>query len=771
MLLFGFSIYLFLTKIILAPSIRQENVSHVFNQSDFFNFTEATLDENSFPIEVWDSVYSHSSKSHFITYKQFNLLENDFKRRFARLDFTKVKLVSPDKLKLFTDRKVYYRFQIIKVRIIPHGRLKDKRYYAVLYKDGRAVPNAIGNYSAPFLLRNGKLVAKLSFNFRPKLGLYTVRVFGLGIKKPYHFAKKIIIKKRPLKQTPNGLAVMTLETAIPLKRQRVRGPYGKGGSYLNFFRWASILSADAFCILGSQTVGNDKNLSPQNPHSAATLANVNLLGKEAIKRGLDFGAYIISYFTPLGGTLKAGYRPSMSWLVDSNSFKISRHCSLGSKKRLFDLIKFAEKMQANKYVKYIGFDFIRTGFGDGFELVNRAVDELNIPVPTDWKQKSKKARMQWFASQVITKRNSRLINGWRWWRAHWVASIINYVIKSAKVTKSVWVYTLGWKHGLQHGQDPYMMLDAGCSFVFAMLYEANELQYEAMSYQWQNYLNSKDSSVLMGNCVDRILNHSYSRNPLQEFYRRLIRANSKFTHNGLAKGIFWHDVARAIWGRTGANSGLEWAIVGGSAITDLRRRYGQFPFKVKLLTKDSFLPRDSLFLEVMIENIGNNNIKNISVELLPSKFFGYRVVGKNRFNLGLDEAKRVKFSLKLTTVGVSRGIHALGVRIKVKGCKAYIAHKFVNLKFNTAYKPLNEKSKNSEIDELKINNSPILTNKAVISKTNVQILTIKTNPLSKIKESKQNSPVVGIVSPIKNGKISTNINLQNKVKNGLDKIE
>ena len=151
---------------------------------------------------------------------------------------------------------------IIKVRIIPQGRLKDKRYYAVLYHNGRAVPNAIANYSAPFLLRSGKLVAKLSFNFKQKLGLYTVRVFGLGIKKPYHFAKKIIVKKRRLKQTPNGLSVMTLETAIPLKRQRVRGPYGKGGSYLNFFRWASILSADAFCILGSQTVGNDKNLSP-----------------------------------------------------------------------------------------------------------------------------------------------------------------------------------------------------------------------------------------------------------------------------------------------------------------------------------------------------------------------------------------------------------------------------------------------------------------------------------------------------------------------------
>jgi len=759
-LLFGLSIFLFVTKMILVPSPSNSRISTIFNKSDFFNFTENILAKDSFTAEAWDSVYNHNMKSHFLTYNQFNLLENDFKNRFVGLNLRNVKPVSQDKFKIFSDREVYYRFQIIKVRIVPQGRLKNKRYYAVLYKDGVAVPNAIGYYIAPFLQRNGKLIAKLSLNFSPELGEYKVRVFGLGIKSPYHFVKKVMVKKRRLKSTPNGLSVMTLETAIPLKRQRVRGPYGKHGNYKKFFKWASILSADAFCILGSQTVGSDKTLSPQKPHSATTLANVNLLGKEAAKRGLDFGAYIISYFTPLGGTLKAGYRPSMSYLKETGSFKISRHCSLGSKKRLFDLIKFAQKMQANKYVKYIGFDFIRTGFGDGFELVNRAVDEMNIPVPADWKRRSKKERMRWFAHQLMVKRNPRLINGWRWWRAHWVASIISYVIKSAKVTKLVWVYTLGWKHGMQHGQDPYMMLDAGCSLVFAMLYEANELQYEAMSHQWRNYLNAQDSSVVMGNCVDRKLNHSYKHNPLQEFYKRMISANSKFTHNGVAKGIFWHDVARAIWGRTGAHSGLEWAIIGGSAATDLRRKYGQFPYKVKLSSKSDFHPGDIFDLDVVINNVSNNDIDNIIVELLPSKFFGYRLLPKKQFNLSLDGFKKVSFSIKLTSSGINRGVHALGVRIKVKGSKSYIAHKFINLKYNAVYK---EVKKNHIVPDDK--KELILKNEI---STNSQSISISSN--LKNVEKKKFSVINTNFKPIIDSRL-TNMKKLDNFKNGLDKVE
>lgn len=615
-----------------------------------------------------------------LSFKDYKVLREHYQSIIEKaVRFRKnTRYIQSSELTVIADRKSYYRFHIIKLIAFPSTSYIGKGLYAVLYKDGKRIKNASGRYLSPFLTRGKLLTAFLNPGYGPDTGTYEARVFHSGLKSAGYISVPVVLKARKLDKIKKGFAVMTLESAIPMKRQRVRSPFSGWGSYRNFFKWSSLLDVDAFWILGSQSAGTDRGISPKNPHSRNTLANVKLLSKESSKHGLKFGAYIISYYTPHGGMMKAGYMPSIGYNSKTDLLYISRHTSLGSKKRFADLVRFAELMNKEKYVDHIGFDFIRTGHSDGYELVDHVVDEMNIFVPSDWSNFTKKKRMRWFARQILVYKNRAIIFKWRWWRAHWVATVINMVKRIARIKKKIWCFTLGWEHGRQHGQDPYMMLDAGCFLDAAMLYEASELQFQGMEGQWKKYIRAKDSNILMGNCVDWKLNPSSIRAPIAELHYRNLRGFSHFLSGGPARGLFWHDAGRAIWGRTGKNDGSEWGIVGASSISEMRRRIGMYPFRLSVSPNFQFKADNTAGkLFVSISNTGHVNLKNIKVSLLPAPILKGKNISQVIMLLSPGEIKKLSFQVLFSQRRLLNIYHVVGFRIERPGMKSYTTHQFI----------------------------------------------------------------------------------------------
>jgi hypothetical protein len=164
--------------------------------------------------------------------------------------------------------------------------------------------------------------------------------------------------------------------------------------------------------------------------------------------------------------------------------------------------------------------------------------------------------------------------------------------------KPVWVFTLGWDHGTEHGQDPYFFQDAGVFADFVMLYESTPLMFQQMRKDWTAYLKDEQLNYIPGNQIDAVLMKSlYGNNPVEEYQYRLNTAVD--WADDRSKGVFIHDISRAFWGRRGGYYFKEWIPAGLSSVSYSRWRNGEIPFRLTV-SNDRVAVRNSTIAEVPV---------------------------------------------------------------------------------------------------------------------------------------------------------------------------
>ena len=486
-----------------------------------------------------------------------------------------------NKLKLVMGKDNYYCFEVIRFNIITDSHININDLKAYVVRGDYILPNVGGKNDIFFKYRRNEIVSTTALGYNPPPGTYKIVVKSRSNPNWKGTSASFKLTRRKVPKLKKGFSVVNLEHTIPLNTTRVKGPNGWGG-YEEIANWVKYMDADAFWMLVAQTTGWDASINPKDPWVPGGFKNLALLGPAMKKKNIQVGAYIMSYFTPGNGKKKVGYDPSLGYIYDGNKLQDSYHVSLNCEKRFQDIVKIAKTFEDNPHVDYIGMDFIRTGRADGYEMGPLVVEDMNIHVPEEYSSYSYTDKVKWFAQQIEHKKNQVIIRKWRWWRATKTAGIINRLITEGDLTKPVWCFTLGWEHGKQHGQDPYMMFDAGALIDAVMLYEASEGQFKNMMVQWRNYMRDNANNVMIGNASDVRLLESSTRNAPADFIYRQVKGYRNVYRNGLAKGIFFHDISRALWSSKRGIDIKEWAIVNGHSISKYRQELGMIPYSAKI---------------------------------------------------------------------------------------------------------------------------------------------------------------------------------------------
>ncbi|MBI4061923.1 MAG: hypothetical protein HY403_10875 [Elusimicrobia bacterium] len=356
-------------------------------------------------------------------------------------------------------------------------------------------------------------------------------------------------RRRP-KPMPKGLVVATLESAAPLASMTVKGPDGSMTDWRGLLDWAQYVGADAFWMLGGQTPGLGKN----EIWMSANLKLIPKVAEECRRRGLRFGVYAMFSLT-MSKREVPGYEYALE-IKDGKSI-VTRAISIRDHNRLSDVAAFLKPYAEDPNVDWVGLDYIRNALG-GYELVDDFVAEMpGVVVPPEWPRLSREERMTWLARKKIMRRDMEFVEAWEWWRARRVALVVKE-IKARLVGKPLWTFALTWEKGWHHGQDPVMMSDAGADVVALMFYEADKAQYAEMMKSWREYVKINDVQLLPGNIFDWGLHQKDEAGP-GEFGRRLKAAVSGVYADGPARGVFYHDMARLLWGRLGTWGTRGWA--------------------------------------------------------------------------------------------------------------------------------------------------------------------------------------------------------------------
>jgi hypothetical protein len=495
-------------------------------------------------------------------------------------------------------------------------------------------------------------------DFNERAGTYEAAVHTAGGETlPYR--APFTIKKRQLAPVKKGLAVVDLELNASVRRKSFVSPDGTKKDCSALLEWVKHMDADALWILSGETTGFQARSEFEDPWDQGPLDNLAALKALAPKFDVDIGAYIMCFYVPGDYGVPPRYEPATGYYGSTDTLYRAKHISLDSERRILDIIELARRFQTDPEVHYIGFDFIRTGKTDGYELAEDVVHDTNARTPDSWASFSREEKIRWFARKIEVEKDPLVIEKWRWWRAQKVAQIIKRVIEEAGITKPVWVYTLGWNHGKEHGQDPVMFFDAGVTIDAVMLYEASGEQFKNLLPQWKSYLRAQDGNIIVGNCVDEKLLDSDTLTPPDELFRRNVEGYRNIMQGGLARGVFFHDLSRAFWGRRGAHSTMEYATAFQSSVYSLRKELQVAGLVVDLVVQDtkSEMP-DQIRINgfIQVKNPGAKTLDKVVIELVdpqPTSGLNY-VYNETRYEngsrldvggLGSLESKKVEFAI------------------------------------------------------------------------------------------------------------------------------
>ncbi|MFH1352462.1 MAG: hypothetical protein ABIH68_02685 [bacterium] len=457
-------------------------------------------------------------------------------------------LIFSSRARIYSDRSYYLRYHIAEFEI------KEKlsgEYKLVVFRKDKPVKGIGDRIVYDFLSGGDKSSAKFPIPWNAEKGFYEARVFHPDGKERRRFLPlTFAVTGREPSPVTFPLNAVTWENTKPLDKVKIPVPTGEVKSWKGIFDWIEFTGANTLLYLAGQTAFYEKSLPPDFPWIKNNMAFLDKMCDEARARKVRIGAWIASYIIIGARDAGLGYRYGIDYSIRDDALKTRRGISIGDEKRLRDIIKAARRIDVSD-VDFIGLDYIRPVQG-GLELVDDFLSEMQIKFPENLG--TKEDRMLYLGREIYRDKNYKLMDLWNWWRAHKTSEIIERVREEVKSDKPLWIFLLSWQMGHQHGQDPVMFQDAGADFQTVMLYECDTRQFERLIGQWREY-NARGVNFVVGNQVDFPV-HQFTEDPPapQEFGRRIREAKKVMK----AKGVFVNDLSRALWGRKGPYSTVEW---------------------------------------------------------------------------------------------------------------------------------------------------------------------------------------------------------------------
>ncbi len=526
-------------------------------------------------------------------------------------------------LKLSTGQDQYLRYELVDI-VASTGQSETAGVYppilwAQVQKKGRLVVAPGDLRQVPLhAAAPGRWEGFWPIPFNPEWGDYRVRIRqDLADGTTLAASAAFRVHGREPYVLPPGFSVVTDEGGR-------RGPYATPGldeqepkSWRNLVRWADAMGADALWQCLGQTHVWGSVREDRFPWPSDTLNLMQRVGEAAHAAGMKYGAYIIA-FVVIGDRPEAsGYTFTLGYDKNQDTLRSLRYVSLGCERRLADIIGLLQKFEASPAVDFLGLDYMRTDFG-GYEFAEEFVRDMSIATPPEWPGWSPSERRLWVARLLEVERDAAARERWEWWRAHKVGLVLARIVAAVRPQKPLWVFSLGWKTGHQHGQDIAMMLDAGVAFNAPMFYSIAKPDFPHMLTDWRVYLRHADCSIVVGEPVDwNLLGQDLELPAPQEHFDRQLETLQALRPLAKSFGLFWHDLSRAHYGFRGPYGTWEWVLAGAASFSENKRAAGRISCDLQILAPPELVVNQETEIQVGVVNATSGTLNAVSVEAVP----------------------------------------------------------------------------------------------------------------------------------------------------------
>ncbi|TYB31609.1 MAG: hypothetical protein FXF47_03160 [Candidatus Mcinerneyibacterium aminivorans] len=452
-------------------------------------------------------------------------------------------------------------------------------------------------------------VAYIPLGFNPPTGSYEIKFYS---SKKLLETKKISVYPRKIEKINPPFHSFTVEYGGNLNKIKVGVPSKKGYSNEKIKELLQYLNIDNLFFMVGQTNAKLKEVHKDNPWIPENLTSWKKFNTK-FKDDFTTGGYV-GCFLCFGPAISKfpQYEFSYDYSFDYGLYR-SNFISIDDSNRIKDISKLVQKIDDDKDVEFVGLDYIRAGQG-GFENYKEFITIFNLDLPG----KSKREKILQLAKSVKNDRKPNIKKKWEYFRAYKTSQVIESMANA--VDKTIWVFTLGWEQGHNHGQDPIMFTDAGADVIFVMLYEATHSEYEDMMQSWEKYLaKTENLQLVIGQDIDYPLNDNpqIRKSGPEEMLKRYKKAYKVFSINDNLKGFFLHDLVRAFYGRLYPYQSKEWLYSAGSALTYFNINSDEYNFSISA-------EKTGRNIYFTVKNEYNNSIKLERVTFRPGYWNKYQ---------------------------------------------------------------------------------------------------------------------------------------------------
>lgn len=177
------------------------------------------------------------------------------------------------------------------------------------------------------------------------------------------------------------------------------------------------MGVDALCVLAGQTAIWGKKQEELYPFSDRYLKIVHRYAQAAKSAGLLFAAYLTTFKVVGDAWREADYDFCLRYDPVNDRLVETPHIRLDDTRRRKHLVDFLKKLQKDPAVDFIGFDYVRTGFG-GYEMAKEFFETFPDVLPPTERHASDMQKALWLARRVENEKDEALKELFNWYRAH-----------------------------------------------------------------------------------------------------------------------------------------------------------------------------------------------------------------------------------------------------------------------------------------------------------------------------------------------------------------
>jgi hypothetical protein len=314
-------------------------------------------------------------------------------------------------------------------------------------------------------------------------------------------------------------------------------------------------------------------------------------------------------------------------------------------KNAFDhTIKMIQILSARPDVDIIGIDWEPAGNVDMRLATDEFARKTNVNVPAEWwTTYTAQDKMEWVGSRMggisasgCTNYDANIASMWHRWMSYQYAKLLKRVIEESGSTKAFFMYTWASNLGRDGSHDPFVLNDAGIDIIAPMTYTSPSGISSGTSCWYEGAVIDKYGAELTYDkfknlvqgqmCLDvAFTDCTYTpyRDPPapEDMYNRMMYSGRGSYSDGTISGLFWHDILRAVGMGYGAGpvpyTGIEYAVTGGAAASELRLETGRNPINMTIEVTDEAVYGQTIGGNVIVKNLGGSTL-DVKVYLVNS---------------------------------------------------------------------------------------------------------------------------------------------------------